>query len=61
MPSTRKGYWRKKLEGNKQRDALNRRRLRRLGWRVMTVWECQLRPHRLEATRKRLGRFLRGR
>jgi G:T-mismatch repair DNA endonuclease (very short patch repair protein) len=35
------------------------RRLRRLGWRVLTIWECQTRdPARLKA---RIARFLFGR
>ena len=58
MPATRRAYWKKKLEGNKQRDALNRRRLRRLGWRVLTFWECQLGPRKIEDARVRLARFL---
>lgn len=56
MPSTRTAFWRKKLEGNKTRDAANRRKLRRLGWDVLTIWECQIRdPDKLK---QRLVRFL---
>jgi DNA mismatch endonuclease (patch repair protein) len=36
------GYWRAKIEGNRARDARNRRRLRRLGWEVLVIWEHQL-------------------
>lgn len=36
-------YWRAKLARNKARDKQNDRRLRALGWRVRTVWECRLR------------------
>lgn len=43
MPKSRVSFWRGKLEGNKQRDAAQRRALRRLGWRVLVVWECQTR------------------
>ena len=42
-PQTRKKFWEKKLEGNKERDKQNRRKLRRLGWSVLTIWECQTR------------------
>jgi DNA mismatch endonuclease (patch repair protein) len=31
-----------KLATNKQRDRRNDRDLRKLGWKVITVWECQL-------------------
>lgn len=58
MPATRRAYWKKKLEGNRRRDAANRRRLRRLGWRVLTIWECQLRADRIEATSLRIRAFL---
>lgn len=35
--------WEKKLEGNARRDRRNVRKLRREGWRVLTVWECGVR------------------
>jgi DNA mismatch endonuclease, patch repair protein len=35
-------FWRKKIEINKRRDSRNTRRLRRSGWRVITVWQHQL-------------------
>lgn len=43
VPKTRTGFWRAKLEGNATRDRRTRTRLRREGWRVLVVWECQLR------------------
>src|SRR5687767_1041715 len=33
-------YWKEKLARNHARDRRTERRLRRLGWRVSTVWEC---------------------
>ncbi len=58
MPATRTGFWRKKLEGNKQRDQRVRRQLRRLGWRVFVVWECQLHPTKIDRLTERLVNFL---
>jgi len=56
LPKTRTRWWREKLESNRKRDQTTQRRLRRLGWRVMVIWECQLRnPARIE---RRLMRFL---
>ena len=55
-PSTHQAYWTPKLERNKARDAANRRRLRRAGWSVLTVWECQLK--RAERLSARLASFL---
>lgn len=45
-PKTRRAWWRRKIEGNKARDARVRRMLRRDGWRTMTVWEHELRGDR---------------
>ena len=35
-------FWKEKLERNRLRDARNARKLRQLGWRVLTIWECSL-------------------
>lgn len=41
-PATRPEFWRDKFEGNVRRDARNREALEKAGWRVITVWECDL-------------------
>ena len=40
-PKTRRTFWLRKLTENRNRDARARRHLRKLGWKVITVWECQ--------------------
>jgi len=56
LPSTNQAYWTPKLQRNAERDRTNVRKLRRLGWRVLVLWECQLgNAARLE---KRIRRFL---
>lgn len=42
LPKSRKDYWGPKLEANKSRDRKQRQELRRQGWKVMVVWQCQL-------------------
>jgi DNA mismatch endonuclease (patch repair protein) len=42
MPKSRLDYWQPKLERNKQRDNNHRAELQANGWRVITVWECEL-------------------
>ncbi len=42
MPKTRVGFWKRKFERNVERDRLNICELRRLGWKTITVWECQV-------------------
>lgn len=41
VPKTRSAWWRRKLEGNVARDSLKKQALRKLGWRVLVVWECE--------------------
>ncbi len=56
IPKANSEYWKPKLERNKERDRKNIRALRRSGWRVLQVWECQLsKPEQLT---RRLSRFL---
>lgn len=42
IPGTRSAFWEAKFEGNKRRDIRNVRALRAAGWRVLTIWECEL-------------------
>jgi DNA mismatch endonuclease, patch repair protein len=42
QPKTRKGFWLSKLSQNRERDLRNQQELRRLGWKSLIVWECQL-------------------
>ena len=41
-PSSNKEYWRKKINRNVERDAENHRILSEQGWKVLVIWECQL-------------------
>ena len=42
-PSSNRRFWREKLDANVARDSKVRKNLRRLGWNVLTIWECQSR------------------
>jgi len=42
-PVSNQEYWEKKLNRNKQRDINNTEKLQQQGWKVITVWECELR------------------
>lgn len=39
IPRNNREWWQRKLEANKARDRRKARQLRRLGWRVLIVWE----------------------
>src|SRR4030042_7173019 len=40
IPKTNKKFWENKRNGNVQRSSKNIRALRRIGWKVLVVWEC---------------------
>lgn len=42
LPKTRTSFWRQKIEGNRKRDSVSIRKLRRLGWKSLTIWECEI-------------------
>lgn len=57
VPATRVAFWKEKFRQNRERDARNDRRLRELGWRVITVWECEARDtRRLAGVARRIKR-----
>ncbi|MGB8368034.1 MAG: very short patch repair endonuclease [Limisphaerales bacterium] len=41
-PANNRSFWKKKLAGNKTRDRVVNRALRRAGWRVLRIWEHEL-------------------
>jgi DNA mismatch endonuclease (patch repair protein) len=56
VPKQNRDYWVAKVERNRARDVQTREALAALGWRVETIWECDLKdPAALEA---RLARLL---
>ncbi len=55
-PSTRPEFWNTKLDSNVERDRKNLEALEEMGWRVLTVWECELKDS--DAVRKKLRCFM---
>ena len=41
-PSSNQEYWRPKILRNVERDQLSRQELEAMGWKVLIVWECEL-------------------
>jgi DNA mismatch endonuclease, patch repair protein len=56
-PKSRLSYWGPKLEANRSRDEKKNEELRKLGWSVLTVWQCELRN--VEALESKILDFLR--
>ena len=40
-PSSNTGFWNEKFKRNKSRDDLNRLEFEKMGWEVLTIWECE--------------------
>jgi len=58
IPATRQEYWVPKLARNVKRDRSSRRRLRRMGWDVLVVWECQTQAKRIDQLTEKIVAFL---
>ena len=50
VPKTRTQWWLNKINTNKANDAKAIRALKKEGWKVITVWECKLKPGKAEKT-----------
>lgn len=49
-PSTNQKYWIPKITANVERDKRNYQVLNDLGWKVLIVWECELKSKEKEKT-----------
>jgi DNA mismatch endonuclease, patch repair protein len=43
LPATNQEFWRAKISANKLRDRKVLTTLRRLGWSVLVIWQCEMR------------------
>jgi DNA mismatch endonuclease, patch repair protein len=55
-PKSNEKFWRAKIETNRARDRRSIRKLKALGWEVLTIWQCELKGPL--AVRKRIVDFL---
>jgi DNA mismatch endonuclease, patch repair protein len=56
LPSSNVEFWNAKISGNKIRDLSVKRKLKRMGWKVLVIWQCRTRD--LEKLRCELQQFL---
>ena len=54
LPQTRKEWWAKKLTRNAEKDEENIELLKKLQWRVLCIWECDLKPAKANKTLRKL-------
>lgn len=55
-PRSNQDYWLPKIARNRSRDELKENELTELGWKVLTIWECELKPS--ETLSERLQEFM---
>ncbi len=61
IPASNRSFWAAKIRSNRERDARKTRELRRRGFRVLTIWECQtVDPSRLDRILSRFFAMLEG-
>jgi len=58
-PKTNEEFWRKKFQGNVERDRRHAAILSALGWRVAIVWECAMK-HSVDDTAQIIREWLHG-
>lgn len=57
IPASNKNYWNKKLQQNINRDKMNLKKLRYSDWRVLIIWECEVRK-KFDRVAKKITDFL---
>lgn len=45
VPKTRTEWWLNKINSNKKKDTESFYALNKKGWKVITIWECELKPN----------------
>lgn len=44
LPKSNTEFWKEKIGANVKRDKENLKKLKELGWNVIVIWECELKP-----------------
>lgn len=57
VPKSNLTYWTGKLAGNKARDERHAREIKKAGWKILVIWECEMKDE--SVIRRKLERFLR--
>lgn len=59
-PANNAEFWKEKINGNVERDKRNQRLLESSGWKVLIVWECELKKAKQAETLENLEAVIRG-
>jgi DNA mismatch endonuclease (patch repair protein) len=60
IPETRTEWWKKKVYRTKQLDIQNRIKLEKEGWKIITIFECELKGKKINNTFKKLPGMITG-
>ena len=58
MPKTNTAFWKNKFDSNVLRDDFVRKQLKKIGWKVFVIWECQVNEKRLGLLSNRIKAVL---
>lgn len=54
VPKTRTDWWLNKINGNVANDVKATEALKKEGWKIITIWECNLKPLSIETALRKL-------
>jgi DNA mismatch endonuclease (patch repair protein) len=55
-PKTKIGFWTEKFERNTLRDRMVKKKLKKLGWTSLVIWQCELK--KINALKSKIKKFL---
>ncbi len=58
LPTTNKKFWKEKIELNKKRDGKNYNQLKKMDWKYLVIWQCQIRAKSLSKLENKIIKFL---
>lgn len=58
LPETNREFWENKINKNIKVDIKNFRELKKLGWRYMIIWQCEIKKKNTEYLVKKIKKFL---
>jgi DNA mismatch endonuclease (patch repair protein) len=56
IPKTRTAWWLKKINRNKELDIVNGKKIKKLGWNLISIYECDLKTEKLQQSMEKLIR-----
>lgn len=58
LPKSNKSFWKNKIEGNINRDKQNFKKLKRLGWDYLCIWQCEIKKRNEKKLELRINNYL---